>query len=249
MNSFGKNISTRTTIAFSTLALAVMFLLSTCSQLFQAGLGDKVDLDVPVIELLSHQNGDYVTGTAQIGGTFGDDTEITVFEVSFDGGETYTSIIDFDGSAEEWRYDFVTTAFSDGEVDMRFRVSDAAAKSAESRLLLYVDNAKPVVLIKNPSRYATELYNDAIVVRWEVADDSGISIVEIELFAPDGSPIQLFDADGNATGTNLTSVDGTNSWSFQFKSRYYTLASGTYSFLVTASDRAGKQLSYRTRRI
>ena len=155
MKHFGERNSKRNIFTVAILSIAPMFLLSTCNELLQAGLGEKVDLDVPVIEVLSHGNGDYVTGIPQIGGTFGDDSEIADLAVSFDGGETYTSI-DFDPLAEDWTYDFVTTAFPDGEIDVRIRISDAAEKSAESRLLLYIDNASPVVLITSPSGYLTE---------------------------------------------------------------------------------------------
>ena len=225
------------------LAASSMFFLSTCDQLLEAGLGDKVDIDAPVIEILSHENGNYVTGLAQIGGTFGDDSEVFDLALSIDGGDSFTSI-DFDDSIEEWSHDLDTAAYTDGEKDLRIRVTDAAEKSAEKRLLLYFDNNTPVVLIKNPSGYASAEFNDDITVRGEASDTSGIAIVEIELFDGDGTAVPLFDFEGNATTSNVTTVDGTNSWSFQFQSRYYTLASGTYSFVVTSTDRAGNTNEY-----
>ena len=220
-----------------------MFLLSTCDQLLQAGLGDKVDLDAPTLEILSHGNGDYVTGIAQLGGTFFDDAEIADLAISLDGGETFASI-DVDLTIEEWSYDLDTSVLTDGEKDIRIKVTDGAGKVAEKRLLLYFDNNAPVVLIKNPSGYATQEFNDDITLRGEVSDTSGIALVEIELFDGNGDEVLLFDSDGNPADSNITTVDGTNSWSFQFESRYYTLVSGTYAFVVTSTDRAGNENSY-----
>ena len=52
------------------------------------------------------------------------------------------------------------------------RAEDASGKFIEKRLLLYVDNTPPVVLVSVPLGYRTDEYNGSVSAKGEAADDS-----------------------------------------------------------------------------
>ena len=236
--------SLRTNRTYKIVAIAVisLLLLTTCDDLFKAGLGDKVDIDPPVVTILSHANGQYVGGTLTIGGTYGDDSAVALLQVSLDGGTNYTAV-EFNPDVTQWEYSINTVAYTDGEKDIRVRVEDGAGKSADIKLLLYFDNRAPVVLIKDPQGYDSEQYNDDVTIRGEATDSSGIVSVNIKPYDEAGDPVALYDSEGNPTTSYSVDADGTNSWSFLFQSRYYTLA-GIYKFVITATDKAGIKNTY-----
>ena len=234
-------------LRIAAIAAASLFVLTTCDDLFKAGLGDKVDIDPPIVTIVTPTNGQYVGGTVTFAGTYGDDSEVAALQLSLDGGKTFSSI-KFDPKATEWEYAVNTAAIADGEKDIRVRIEDGAGKSADKKLLVYFDNRAPIVLIKDPQGYASEQYNDDISIRGEATDSSGIVRVEIEPFDEAGEPVALFDSEGNPTTSYSVDVDGTNSWSFLFQSRFYTDAGATlvgiYEFVITATDKAGISNSY-----
>ena len=120
-------------------AVGFLILFANCEQLFEVGLGDKVDIEPPVVDILSHVNGQYVTGVQQLGGSFGDDSDVAALQLSADGGKTFSDI-PFDPAGDHWLVEIDTVGFGDGEQDIRVRIEDATAKIAEKKLLLYFDN-------------------------------------------------------------------------------------------------------------
>ena len=150
------------------------------------------------MDILSHANGQYVTGVQQLGGSFGDDITVAALRISADGGETYYDI-PFDPAAVQWAVEIDTATFVDGERDVRIQIEDTSTKSAEKKLLLYFDNHAPVVVVKNPQGYKSTQFNDDITIRGEAVDYSGIVSVEVELLDEAGNPVQQVDADGNPT--------------------------------------------------
>ncbi|MBT3274394.1 MAG: hypothetical protein HN368_14650, partial [Spirochaetales bacterium] len=235
-------------IAAIALMASTILLLTTCDKLFQVGLGDSVDITPPSLEILSPENGEYVSGAALLELTFSDDAGIATLEVFVgeDVTEAFDAISEFveQGEDEVYPYEFDTISFDDGEIEVRLVVTDTAGKTVEKSLLVYIDNRPPTVLVNNPAGVDTQQFNDYITIRGEAADDAGISSVTVAVFDSLGTEIELFDSTGAATGTHIATAEGTNSWSYQFRSGFYTPTSEDYVFLVTATDRAGAQNSY-----
>jgi len=167
-------------------AVISLFFLTTCEDLFKAGLGDKVDIDPPTVAILSHVNGQYVGGLITLGGTYGDDSAVALLQISLDGGASFTAV-KLDPKATDWEYTIDTTKYPDGEKDIRVHIEDGAGKSADKKLLLYFDNRAPVVLIKDPQGYGSEQYNDDITIRGEATDSSGIVRVKYKAVRRYGS--------------------------------------------------------------
>ena len=66
----------RNKISIYILELISVLVFTTCD-LLSPGLGDKIDLEVPVIGIESHRNGDYIAGIVELSGYVSDDSGIS----------------------------------------------------------------------------------------------------------------------------------------------------------------------------
>jgi len=207
------------------------------------GLGDRVDISPPSLSV-NRANGEYVSGDLSLGGDFTDDGIVESVMVSIDGDVVtdYKASINLDQGL--WNLTIPTAEYPDGEKELILVIKDQSGKSQETRILLNFDNHAPVILVKNPQGFRGTVYNQDITIRGEAADVFRIRSLEIRLFDENGDVIMLVDSEGNLTESNLAVVDGTNAWSFVFRSEDYTLSEGTYSFQLTATDMAGNASSY-----
>lgn len=210
-------------------AMTVLGVLVACNNPLQVGLGDKVDLNVPDVELTSHQAGQYLSGTVEFGGVFTDDFEISGISLSADGGETELSAAT-NPEDRTWTYALDTTAYPDGETELLITITDQSGKTIQKRVLYYFDNTAPLVMVKNPQAYQSNIYNGTITVRGESADRFGIDEVAIRILDETGEALSSFDL-----------ADGTNSWAFEFDSRLYADPAGTIRIQTRAKDRAGNE--------
>lgn len=211
---------------FIGISIALLILLSGCENPFTVGFGDDVDIDRPDGDITGLDPGQYLSGNVSVTGDYSDDSSsIPTVQISIDDGASYRSAI---VNADGWTYNLDTTALPDGELELVVLITDASGKQTEKRQLYYVDNTRPLVLVRNPQGYATTSYNGNVTVRGEAAD----------LFAIDEVRVQIQDDSGNGlTGFEL--ADGTNSWVYEFDSRVYADPAGNLRLAVQATDRAG----------
>ncbi|MFW5783359.1 MAG: Ig-like domain-containing protein, partial [Spirochaetota bacterium] len=206
--------------------VASLIILAGCSNPFQAGLGNNVDIDRPDGDIDSPDAGQYLSGVETLTGVHSDDTTTipTVTLTLGDDPTEHAAAVDEDG----WEYELNTTDLPDGELEVIITITDASGKSTEKRRLYYVDNRAPVVLVKNPQGYATNKFNGTVTVRGEAADRYAIDVVRVQI---------LDDAGDELSGLDL--ADGTNSWTFEFDSRLYADPAADLQIVVQATDRAG----------
>lgn len=222
----------------------VLAVVMGCKNPFQVGLGDKVDLDVPDVALLSHPAGEYLSGTVTLSGVYTDDFEISGITLSFDGGVTLFDATT-DAAALTWEYEVNTAEHPDGETEILLTITDLSGKEIQKRILYYFDNAAPLIVLTVPVNVTTPEaldappyssvtftgeYNGDVVVKGEAGDQFGIGAVEYQVRDSGGVP-----------QTGWIEADGTNSWSFAFDSESL-LAPATVGVLrvaVRATDRAG----------
>ncbi len=223
--------------------------LSTCSNLFNPGLGEKVDINPPTVSIDSHSDGQYVQGTVTFGGSFGDDRDEPVLEVSIDGGSTFSSVGSVDQSSGVWSHDIDTTNLADREYEIRLRVTDQADKVATAKVIVNVDNTAPVVLFRTPQGTASSTFNQTIPVSGDAYDSFGITEVRVTLLDGDGNTLYMrkdseaLDAARNSEQVKHDIADGTNSWSYPFDSTLYTGDVAEYGLVVSALDKAGNESS------
>ena len=210
---------------------AAMLAIAGCQNPLQVGLGNKVDLEVPDIALTSHAAGQYLSGTVTLSGVYTDDFEIQGITLSFDNGVS-SMAASTNAADRTWSYEVNTAQYPDGEIEVLLTITDQSGKEIQKRILYYFDNTPPMVLVKNPQGYATNLYNGIITVRGESADRFGLDEVVVRIVDDTGAPLSSFDP-----------ADGTNSWTFEFDSRLYADPAGDIGLEVRATDRAGNQSS------
>jgi large repetitive protein len=214
------------------LLIFVLFLtltLTTCD-LLNPGLGNGVDLSPPFLTVISHQNGSYVKGTITLSGTYTEDVAAKSIEVSTDGTTFLPAA--FDPHAHTWSLSMDTTTILDGEHDVIFRVTDTSNKQTDKKILLYVDNTPPLVIITAPYTYGGSSMNyDVMTLKGETYDTFGMQKVNVTI-------LDASDVDLNPLPQDKT-ANGTSSWSYSFDSKAYIAATGTLKFVVIGIDKAG----------
>ncbi|MBN1410020.1 MAG: hypothetical protein JW969_04195 [Spirochaetales bacterium] len=205
------------------LAIILAFLVTTCD-LFKPGLGEGVDLAPPFLFITSHANGDYVKGSITLSGNFEEDVATASVAVSVDDGATYTEAT-LNQQARTWSIDIDTATIADGEHDIIFKITDSSNKTTDKKILLYVDNTAPLIIMTVPNSYAESNYGSTFTIKGEAMDTFGIQTVSISVYN-DSDVLQFTDT-----------ANGTASWSYTFDSASY-VNQGNLKFTMQAIDRA-----------
>ncbi|RPJ04054.1 MAG: hypothetical protein EHM28_14140, partial [Spirochaetaceae bacterium] len=215
--------------------LAVIVIISIAAfiscDFLNPGLGDRVDITAPLVFVSSHVNGAYTSGSITLSGSFEEDMQASRIQVSFDSGATYVDAV-IDPVAETWSYDWDTTSVADGEYNLIFLITDASGKTTNRNLLVYVDNTGPLVLMSTPSIPSAVYYGSAFILRGEAADKFGVTSVDVDIYAEDGT-----------TFLESPTVSGASTWSCVFNSATWANPTSILKFRITAIDKAGNTSS------
>ena len=236
-------------------------LLFGCDNLFQVGLGDKVDIGPPQITLESHASGAYLRGTVTLSGVATDDQTVSRVEISHDRGSTWASVTDHNAQRGEWSHTLNTTSRADGRLSVTLRATDTAGKTQTSEELLFsIDNTPPIVLVTGPRNAADLLLNTRAVLT--VAATDVHPIIRFGLDVHGATPTDEYYA-GDAglddlaweqlPGYPKSVVQNASPWTYVFNSLPHTtdktLSNGTpdpephrfFRFDVWAEDEAGNR--------
>jgi len=127
-----------------------VFALATCrNPPSQIELGDKVDLEPPELPITSHTSGDYVKEVILLQGTWADDLSIDSVRI-FDDGTTFSEA---QLQGKTWGFSLYTLGYVDNEKEFIVHAIDTSGKTIEKRLVLFIDNHPPLVLMKVPQGY------------------------------------------------------------------------------------------------
>jgi large repetitive protein len=213
-------------------------LLSTCD-LFNAGLGARVDITPPTLSITSPQQNAYVKGTLTLTGRAADDLGLSSVTVTYSGSSgTMSKSVTVGGGA--WSVDIPTgsaasDALADGEQSLSVTATDRSGKITSAGLIAYVDNLPPTVLVTVPQGYAASrpTLNSVFDIKGEVWDRSPVQSVTV----------QLMDAGGTVLASKL--ADGTNTWSARFDISDPAFANlGIFRYVVEVLDKAGNPNTY-----
>src|SRR6056297_3019568 len=223
-------IGIKKAILFLITAISVTSLL-TCSNPFTAGLGDKVDLEAPSLEIKSHRNGDAVSSTFELAGTITDDGTVESLKISLDSPDNVIGSATING--DSWNYTYDSSELTDGDHEFSFVAKDNTNKSVSAKLLLTVDNNPPTVMVTTPTYYgASSEYNDTLTIKGESTDTTRVQEVFLSLYPESG---------GDPVIDNV-SATGTSSWSYPVETTAFP--DGNYYLTVEAEDIAGNKSSY-----
>jgi hypothetical protein len=202
--------------------------LSTCD-LFKVGLGEKVDISAPALEITSPTNGSYITGIVHLKGTASDDTGIASVSVAVSfpassglSAKQYTASF----SDGQWSLDFDSAALAPSiEVNTNILVTatDLSSKTSEQKIIIYVDNNPPTVKLTSPTAddLASVSYFVNGSIRFRGAADPDVANLYLDLGGMPFSP---------ANGNNA---------SFSIQVDTDAFSDGDVPFKLWAVDNAG----------
>ena len=141
-----------------------------------------IDRKIPVITTLSHSSGDLVSGTITIEGTVEDSNGLKELLYSLDGGKVFESVKlsgDYKEGAGEFSLKINTRDLEQGPGIIWFQATDSQGSSGRAALLLYIDNAPPVLNFLYPGE--GEPVNGRFSVVGRVYDEVGIDSLSYTL--------------------------------------------------------------------
>jgi hypothetical protein len=174
--------SVRKNLSVAIFAGLVFGLLSSCENPFDKGLGDKVNITPPVIQITSPAPGSYIQDITRMEGTAADDRGVTRIEIGVfntiedDGPETWSSEgFEYDGA--NWSYNFDTSLWNngrDGTIKLQFRAFDDGDEPVATAPLVYViKNSLPELTLTTPAPGRVTLVTGT-TIRGQVRDRRGI---------------------------------------------------------------------------
>ncbi len=156
-----------------------LLLFSTCD-VFNVGLGNKVDIRPPEIAITSPANNAYKQGDLVVAGTVADDLRLDSVNVVVDGMSYLATV-----SGGSWNVTIPAgkgaAGVSDGRKTITAVARDAAGKDRSAEIAVNVDNAPPFVRLTGPQGYgsAAGTYTGYIDFKGETWDPSPITKVEV----------------------------------------------------------------------
>lgn len=141
------------------IAMLLASILTTCD-MFQAGLGARIDVAYPTVSVSSPSNGSYLRGTVTLTGAASDDVSVAsvVVTVEINSKTVGTTTATLKDGA--WSASIDTSALSSGsdsQADIVVTATDTSKKASSIKLVDYFDNTAPTFTSMSPS--ADELAN------------------------------------------------------------------------------------------
>lgn len=211
------------------LFLAALLVLG-CN-LFNVGLGAKVDIAEPVVAIVAPVNGQYLNGAFTVQGSVSDDLGVKSvgLVVSFPaetGLAARTIAATVDGNT--WRADLDAAALAPGteaNASILVTATDVSSKTSERKIILYLDNKAPTVRLSSPTAEdlanAEQVYNGSVVFKGSSDTDVADLILE-------------------TGGREFHPANGNNA-SFRIQVDTALLGDGDHGFRLWAVDNAGNK--------
>ncbi len=150
----------------------------------------------PVIDIISHTGGSYVTGKIALEGTVTDLNGIEKLSCSEDGGKTYNEIKLSKGTTDgQWTFSrkIDTRLHQDGSFVFWLEAVDGLGSRSKQSFLFYIDNRPPELTLIYPE--AEKSVNGRIVLIGRAYDEVGISSLSYE--ADNGTAGEISLSPGN----------------------------------------------------
>ncbi|HET7838562.1 MAG TPA: Ig-like domain-containing protein, partial [Rectinemataceae bacterium] len=154
--------------------------LTTCD-IFKVGLGAKVDVASPVVDVSSLKNGDYIRGTKTLSGSATDDTGVKSVTLIVNNGSVQLASIAATVNAETWTAVLDTNALAPSQeiqADLILRITDDTGKTSDKKLVLYFDNVAPSIASLSPTKENLEktdtLMSGTVAFSGSIKDGLGV---------------------------------------------------------------------------
>jgi hypothetical protein len=181
----GKNC--RQTCAYGAFVVAILFSLTTCDA-FKAGLGPKIDIAAPTVDVSSIANGAYLRGTVTLTGSAADDVSVKSVSVIVTINSVQAASLSAVIANGAWSVDMDTKALSGGkevQADLDIRVVDGSDKTSDKKIVVYFDNVAPVITSMSPTADNLNSVEYALseqeTITGSVKDGLGLAKVELDV--------------------------------------------------------------------
>ncbi len=187
---------------------------------------ELVDLEPPSIEILNpleyHQIN--IGQSILISGTASDNIDISMLQISTDGGESYTDILST-LSNDQWSYNWETSGLALEDYVIQILASDGINRKLVSswEAIELSDLEPPSISISNPLTDSKIDVGTTITIRGDASDN--VEIVSLKL-----------SIDGGQNWLDILSSLDDTSWSYEWNTT--SLSLGHHTLMVNASDDA-----------
>ncbi len=182
------------TLVLASCLLASALSLTTCD-LFKAGLGPKIDISPPTVDVSSLSNGSYLRGTVAVSGVCSDDVGVQSVVILVTVNSTQVATLTASIKAGSWAASMDTNALSGGkevQADLDIRATDGSGKTADKKVVVYLDNVSPVITSMSPTAATLSTYNllsfppyyalsDKQTITGSVKDGLGLAQTEMDV--------------------------------------------------------------------
>jgi hypothetical protein len=177
----------RNALARNLLVAASVLFLTTCDA-FKAGLGPKIDISAPTVDVSSISNGSYLKGTVNLTGVTADDVGVKSVVLVVTVNSVQVGSIPATISGGTWSAPLDTVALSSNlevQADIDIRVTDGSDKTSDKKIVVYFDNVKPVITSIMPTTDNLSKSNYAISEKEAITGSvrDGLGVAKVELVA------------------------------------------------------------------
>ena len=184
------------------LSLVFLFSISSCD----VGLGEAVDTEPPTVEISSPLANDKIRGSFTMSGTCSDEQGVKSVEIQLVSLDDSSSTVSYypgenkffkaslkeEGTKWECVIDPKTNQIPDGSYEASVVVIDKAGRNSRQKKSFSIDNTPPLVVLTRPSAKSTDLnpdsYGQKFVIEGQASDDSGIDLLEVEIYSKEENP-------------------------------------------------------------
>ena len=135
------------------LVASVVLVLTTCDA-FNAGLGPKIDIANPSVDITSIKDGAFLKGSISLKGVCSDDVEVQSVDIFVDLGSTLVTTIPTTIKGGIWTATLNTTSFApsaETNYTLDIRATDTSGKIMDRKVGVFIDNVPPTITSLSPT--------------------------------------------------------------------------------------------------
>ena len=159
------------------------FLFAAC----EVGLGEKVDVIAPVLEIGTPEDGSVIMNTFTMTGSAGDDSFVALININVTSTTTGATVANYTGGMDIFRSAWSCTVnnrhvaedgtvsydIPDGEYTFTVTATDKVGRQTSKSRMYKIDNTAPIVVIKRPD--TDDSFGKTIRVTGDIADANTLS--------------------------------------------------------------------------
>ncbi|MCG8569232.1 MAG: Ig-like domain-containing protein, partial [Spirochaetes bacterium] len=185
-----------------------------------------LDINNPVVQVTSPENGTYLKDKVTISGTAFDQNDIDIVEISSNYGSTYVSTT----GLEDWNYQLDTKSLPDGPLNILVKAKDKSGSEGYTFSLFNIDNTPPAIEIIEPRD--GDLVNNVMLITGRASDNIELKEIKLRITRDDQNMFSETDEEGFIIAT------GKETWKYEVDTSAWE-TNQVYHLVVRAMDVSG----------